>query len=326
MVVCSTILQATNFFMKIKNIAKNIVNSRKRQKMRVERTYLYIHNFLKESRIPFSINKYKTFVPNITMVKLTADGKIIQCKGTSFISGTINNSFKVMNEFHSDIKTINTQNINTNNKSSHISRPNFYFATSVAVAKKDITKIKKAQNIKGKVLVKKEQASIKQLLIGNTENPKYIIFSHYDSIDTGALDNASGVAVSLFLISKHEDILKDSLFVMDGNEELSYDYPIYWGHGYRVFEQKYKKILTNCKKIIIVDCVGNGKTQVTSNKKILKSAFPIQSINEIIHKTCTLHGNINKLFSIYHSERDTVEKLKESYLQDAVKTLIKLIK
>ncbi len=55
----------------------------------------------------------------------------------------------------------------------------------------------------------------------------YLVFSHYDSISSGVIDNASGTALSLYLVINYPKLLEKTLFVFAGNEELSYDEPIY---------------------------------------------------------------------------------------------------
>ena len=72
-------------------------------------------------------------------------------------------------------------------------------------------KICKAKKIDGEIRVSKETRNIEDILVGNIKNPKHIIFAHYDSIEIGAIDNASGVAFSLSILIKNKEILKESL-------------------------------------------------------------------------------------------------------------------
>ena len=98
-------------------------------------------------------------------------------------------------------------------------------------------------------------------MVGNLINPKNLVFTHYDSIYSGAVDNASGVAVTLKLILDKPKLLKTTLFVLSGNEELAYDFPVYWGRGYREFEKKYWPLMKHSQKILIIDGVGNSPTE-----------------------------------------------------------------
>lgn len=124
-------------------------------------------------------------------------------------------------------------------------------------------------------------------------------------------------------ITKFPQTLKDNLFVFDGNEELSYDYPTYWGRGFRIFEKKYFSIMEKSKKILILDCLGNGKTQKTNSLDVLKLAFPIKNIKKWQKKTFTLFGDIESLMKVYHSSGDTISQLEEKYLKESVGVLVK---
>lgn len=122
------------------------------------------------------------------------------------------------------------------------------------------------------------------------------------------------------LITNHK-LTKTSLFVFAGSEELSYDQPIYWGHGYREFEKKYFHILQKAKDIFVVDCVGNGKTLQTNRIKVIKLAFPINNSSTLKKKITIISGNIDDLMKVYHSNTDTIENLNEEYLDEAVSLL-----
>ena len=132
----------------------------------------------------------------------------------------------------------------------------------------------------------KKKQNTYQILIGNIKTPRNIIFSHFDSIGNGAIDNASGTAIMIQVILSNKKSLKDNLFVFDGNEEISYDKPVYWGKGYRNFEKKYGKQISKAEKLIVIDCVG-----------------------------------YDKLMNVYHSDLDIPELIKESYLEEALEIL-----
>ncbi|MEK9161321.1 MAG: hypothetical protein AAB822_01035, partial [Patescibacteria group bacterium] len=118
-------------------------------------------------------------------------------------------------------------------------------------------------------------------------------------------------------------LLKNNLFVFDGNEELSYDYPTYWGHGYRVFEKRHKIILKKAKKIFVVDCVGNGKTNIINDQKIINLAFPIYSIEKLKDKIFIVSGSMEKLRRVYHSEKDIAKEIKKLFLNEAEELLVR---
>lgn len=294
-------------------LIKKLSNLGERQKNQALKAAEMIKRILYKSGIPFSLNKFFTYIPVEKSAFLEINGKKLKAKNSGFVSGKIN-PVDISSSLISSRFLIDKGGINFNPLCRGISKSNFYFAPSLAVKAKDLCKIIEAKKIKAKVKVKKQRVISEQILVGNKINPKIIIFSHYDSIDTGAIDNASGTVVALNLVLKNFLHLSNLLFVFDGNEELSYDYPIYWGHGYRMFENKYKKIMKNCKKLIVIDSVGNGKPVIFTDKKILNLAFPIKN-KQLLKKTITISGDIDKLMKIYHSNLDIPSLVKKEYLE-----------
>ena len=282
----------------------------------------YIEKTLKTHRVSFVSEKFQTQVP-LTVAVLKVDGKKMSCEGCSFLSGKILGKDAIASSLIPSRFLIDFSNINFNPKCNGISVSNFYFSPSIAVSRKDISTIIKAKKIFGQVKVKKYKGPSKQILVGNNINPKNIIFGHYDSIGPGATDNASGVATMMSVIVNNHDLLKSNLFVFDGNEELSYDYPTYWGRGYRIFEKRYKGILEKAKKIFVVDCVGNGKTSIINDQKIANLAFPIRSIEKIKEKVFIISGSMERLMRVYHSEKDVAKEVKKMFLDEAENLLAK---
>ena len=307
----------------MKNTIKKLIDLSPRQGANAKKTADFIIAYLKQNNIKTTAENFPLEIPIIKKAVLLGDGKSISCAGCSFVGGAIENKDYILSSLIPSRYFLDKPNINFNPKSNFISLSNFYFAPAVAVKSSDLKKITKAKKVKGEVIVEKFKGKIPNITVGNKKNPKTIIFSHYDSIGPGAIDNASGVAVCLEVIVKFPQVLKDNLFVFDGNEELSYDYPTYWGKGFRIFEKKYLSIMEKSKKILILDCLGNGKTQKTNNLNVLKLAFPIKNIKKWQKKTFTLFGDIEKLMGVYHSSGDNDSQLEEKCLKESVRALIK---
>ncbi len=197
--------------------------------------------------------------------------------------------------------------------------------TALAVDRNALQKILNAKHVRGEVIVKPYEFESANILVGNRENSRVIVFAHYDSIETGAMDNASGVAVTMQALLPHPETLTETLYIFSGNEELSFDYPTYWGRGFREFEKKYMDIIQGCEKICVVDALGNGKTIVSQDKNITHLAFPIKNIKKRSDKIFLLYGDLEKLMRIYHSKGDTVEFLEEKYLKEAVAMIVKFL-
>ncbi len=309
----------------MKNIIKDLISLCPRQGKNLAKTKRYLIAYLKKSGVKVKEEDFAITVPLITKTSLTVDNKAIHCLGCSFIGGNIINKDTILSSTIPSRYNLDLPNINFNPYSAGICRNNFYFAPALAVARSDVAKIVKARSVNGKVVVKKYEGRAAHLLVGNTRNPHTIVFAHYDSIGQGATDNASGVAVMLQIITEFPKTLADTLYVFDGNEELSYDYPTYWGHGFRVFEKRHNSLLAEAKQIIIVDCVGNGPTKISSNPQLLELAFPIKNSAKWLNKTSTLYGDIGKLMAVYHSEADSLDQLTEKYLHEAANILQQLI-
>lgn len=287
----------------------------------------YIKKILFELSIPFTSEPFTTRLPRIISAKLFADNQSIPCLATSFVSGEIKSNDNLISSLTNPESFLYDANINFNPRCpKSISRSNHYFAPSVAIAREDVDAVIKAENIFGKIQVEPTSHETEYILIGNLTNPKTILFCHYDSIGPGAIDNASGVATLLAIAINNRKLLQTTLFVFDGNEELSYDEPIYWGAGYRVFEKRHENLLAQAKAIIVVDCIGNSPLLLTKDLTILKLAFPIKNIEKYTAKTQLATGNFNALMRVYHSDADTPDSVDATELDKTINQLTMIIK
>ncbi len=253
---------------------------------------------------------------------LIVDGESIECESTSLVPGEFEDKC-IISSVHISSRIFREPNINFNPYCEEISLATFYFAPSVAIKREDVCKVVNSESVYCKISLKKEKFKTRNILVGNLVKPKHIIFAHYDSIKSGAIDNASGTALCLELIKRFPNIIKDNLVIFSGSEELSFDYPIYWGKGYRIFEEEYGKLLNECKSILVIDCVGFAKPCLM--KDYLISAFPIKNLEKFKSKICLLScekDKFSRLWSVYHSEKDSVDNLNEDLLESAMEKLI----
>lgn len=279
---------------------------------------------LRKAGVSYSIENIDTYLPVASSV-LRVDGKVIDSAPTSLIGGKIGSKEPLVSSLIPSRYLIDVPNINFNPVSKALSLSNFYFAPSLAIRSGDVARVLSGKRVFSKVRVRKIRYSLPQILVGNIKNPSVIVFTHFDSIGPGAIDNASGTAVCISLVTTRPDILKKTLFVFDPNEELSYDYPTYWGHGYRVFEKRHGLLLRKAEKIISVDSVGNGKPQIIRDPKILNLAFPISGLSKLLSKTLTIGGDIKKMMEVYQSEADLPHLLTESYLKKTRQLVLSLL-
>lgn len=280
----------------------------------------YLQRILRDTDTPFTLQPFVTHVPRIIRATLTADGASIATYATSFVGGDINDAHGLLSSLLPPEHSSRDANINFNPASNVISRSNHYFAPSLAIARGDVSAVLAAKKVHGEVRVKRQRHNSMNILVGNRRTPKHIFICHYDSLGPGATDNAAGVATLLALAIKTPELLAHTLLVFSGNEELSYDEPYYWGHGYRVFARAYARTLTSCSTIAVVDCVGNGKTTIDRSPDMLKLALPIPSLNRLLPKVVAIYGSSEKLFHVYHSAADTIDQVEERHLKNALQT------
>lgn len=305
---------------------KNLLEFSPRQLKGERETSKFLKSFLKKNNIKYFKQVFTTEIPLVKKKVLKVDGMNIDCEASCFIGGDIFDKSVILSSLIPSAVCQNTANINFNPKCSSISCSNYYFAPAVSVTHKGLLKILQGNKIKGKVEVDLIKHEIDNILVGNIINPEYICFAHYDSIKMGAIDNASGVSLLMSVVLNNSNFLKNTLFVFSANEELSYDKPIYWGHGFRVFEKKYHNLLVKAKKIIIVDSIGNSSPVVLNNPKMIKLGFPINNIKKFIQKIIFIAGSFEHLMSVYHSNLDDGRGIKVKYLKETEEMLFKIIK
>ncbi|OIP79298.1 MAG: hypothetical protein AUK17_00570 [Parcubacteria group bacterium CG2_30_44_18] len=178
-----------------------------------------------------------------------------------------------------------------------------------------------AKEYKIKVPLEKHRTS--NLLVGNLSKPKSILLTHFDAIGPGALDNASGVAVCLKILVENPDFIKNNLIVFSGSEETSPEKPIYWGYGYRVFEEKYGRLLKNCRAIYVVDCVGDAKLHFFQGDYYFHEAVPLKNLAAVKQKLFVLTGSVKYLLAVCHTRKDTIAGLSQKYLEASYNQLVK---
>lgn len=298
----------------MQHIIKKLSNLGERQLEQETEACAYIESLLKENSVSYIVQTYETFVPRYIYASLTVDGKSIEVRPCGFVSGNINSNHTLLSSLISSQRNIYDANVNFNPLCPEISRSNHYFAPSLAINRRDVEKVVLGTDIRGEMKVEKKTHTSKNLLVGNVTNPAHVVVSHYDSISFGASDNASGTALSLDLIFSNSKLLENTLFALCGNEELSYDEPLYWGHGYRVLEAEYSSILDGAQQILILDSFGYSDPVVYQDIPTMLLSFPVTSIEQFAPKMKLIAGNFNGLMEYYHADNDVPENLLPEYL------------
>ncbi len=309
--------------MKVLDIAKQVSSVTDRVGLGEKKAFELLISMLKKAKAPYEVQFFDSRTPQFFEASLRVDGQKVNCLPTGLKSGRITNNYNLLSSLTSSQPFIDTPNINFNPLSDEICVCNFYFAPSLAISRLDLDKVACAKKVEGSLKVSSRKYRARNILVGNLINPKHVVFAHYDAYFSGAVDNASGVGVVFELITKRPELLVDSLFILAGNEELSYDYPIYWGRGFRQFNQANRNVLAAAKKILVIDCVGNTTPVLEKNPTIMKLAFPIGNYPKILSKTTLITSNFDALLPVYHGPEDTVALLSSSYLDQTLKLLEK---
>ena len=296
---------------------RQLISFSPRQGSNETRAGKFITDLLGKNNVEYKLQQFTVTLPQDIKAELIADGRHIPCQASSFVSGKIEGKNNLISSLLFDLE-FNFPNLNFNPRCEQISVPSrsMHFP-ALAVSKNDLPKILTARQVRGEVVVKPVKHQSQNILVGSLKNPKNIIFTHYDSINLGVYDNAAGVACAQKLILKQPKLLQRSLFVISGNEELSYDFPTYWGYGYRVFEKKYLNLLEKTKKIIIIDGVGNGQLNFINDPYWLNMGFPIKNVKKFQNKTILACSDSDRLMTVYHSDADNLSQFEEKYFNDA---------
>ena len=284
----------------------------------------FITRFLSDNAIPHRIQKFDASIPKIDDTEIVLkNGERVMAKTSSLIGGRIDRLNIVDTAKSSYDSTL--PNINFNSRADDYSFVDFFSVPSVCVKRGDVKKIIDNGEVDLDVRVDKEEYVSQNILVGNVTDPRAIIFTHYDSIVSGAVDNASGVAIVMAKIVGDRQFLSDNLFVFVGSEELSFDAPIYWGYGYRMFEKDNDKLLESTKKIIIVDGVGHCEPIIISDPESVELVFPICNLQKYLAKTCQIGGSLEDLMPIWHSSDDMLGLIKDKFLDQAYNLLGDLV-
>lgn len=276
---------------------------------------------LKKLKIEYIEEVFDTSVPVVIKSELFADGEKIECLGSSFSSGKIKDKKYLISSFDQS-EEIRPYSIVFSPTSDDISVINVYKNPSVTISRNSVVKVALANKVEGMVEVKKETIKSENILVGNTIDPKNIVFAHYDCVvGNGASDNAAAVSVLMELIKTKKKILDNTLVVFVGNEELSYDDDYYGcGYGFRVFERKYGDLLKKSKKIIVIDGIGIGKPDMTKNN--LDLVLQLKEIEDLKDKAFWLENDQSIVLKHYHSKSDVIKNINKKYLKESLLLLI----
>lgn len=311
--------------MKILPLVKQIVDLSPRFADGEVRTAKFIDAFLSDSSISFEDQNYDVSVPFPKKAELKVDGEVIDCRNVGMKSGVFNTKNHVLSSLIWENNSFfNPQNINFNPLCENsVSMAMYYHNPAIAVRRNDVPKILNATQITGETIVEPYHFTGHNYLVGNTTDPQHVVFTHYDSWESGAIDNASGTAILMALAASGLEGLTNTLLVIAGTEEISYEEPITWGYGYRAFQKEYLHRLEKAQSIKVIDCVGYSKHEWVTDPEHVVLGLPLRDFGIFSNKCSMLCGDFDTLMSVYHSNDDTPELLSEGSLQEAYNMLVK---
>jgi Iap family predicted aminopeptidase len=268
-----------------------------------------IRQFLEEKGLEYRRQRYSVVYPTFPEYWLEADGERMQCIPSGLRSGKIGDK-KVIDNWN--VSSFGEANINFNPYCEGLSKPTFYDAPALTVAREDLQKIFEAEEVEGKLVVEEKEFKSENIIVGNLEDPEYIFLTHYDSWWGGFLDNAFAVAALVELAEKTD--LEKACIAFTGSEEFS-DEEKYWCYGYRRFEERYSDVMEEVE-LAVVDALGLGEPMATD--KFMEEAFLLED-EGLMEKADLLTTHPKNWRSIYHSPLDTREKAED--IDEALKLL-----
>jgi hypothetical protein len=276
---------------------------------------------LKSLNIGYVEEPFESAVPKVIKAELIADGKYIPCLGSSLISGIIKDGKFLISGFGYTGEQ-HPYNICYSPITDEISVIDIAKEPSLTISRNSVIEIVMANKVNGLIKVEKEKFTTKNIMVGNTVKPENIVFAHFDSIvGDGASDNGAAIAVLLEIVKIKPEILKNTLIVFAGNEEVSYDsYKTKSGYGFRVFELAYGELLQKAKQIIVIDGIGLGSPSFVQTG--LDWVLQVKMLGQIRDKVFWLQNDQSEVLKYFHTQADTVDKLHENYMQEALMALI----
>lgn len=311
----------------LKNI-RSIIKFSPRQGSGQTRAAEWVKKQLHDLNIPFRLQKFHIDIPEWTDWGLKVDGKSVDCLPSGLSSGKISGKMNIRNSLLEEEFSTAAANINFNPFCPVASRPSLYAQPALSVSPNVLAQVLRGTSIQGFMKVRRKSHQAANILVGNKKNPRTISFAHMDSVETGAIDNASGVSVLLGVLAGHPELLNHHLFVFSASEEMSFDLPTYWGYDFRVFEKRLATVLAATKAIFAVDGLGFGPTECVSGAKSeeVYLAFPIKGFQKWKHKIFCLSASYHDLLPVYHSVIDDGRMLQEKWMQQAEQFVWKKIR
>lgn len=292
---------------------KQLTNISPRRGLNENKAAEVIKSYLTKEDIKFGIQEFKTIIPVTNKAELYVDNESIPCLGASFIGGKISKDSKILNAFGAES---NESMVIFNPISEGICLQSYKNTPTVAINRNGVIKLLMGNNISGEIEVSKLEFTSQNILVGNTNNPKRIIFAHYDClVGSGAIDNAVAVDVIFQTMIKNIDLLNGNLFVFIGCEEesISSRDGLF---GFEMFDKKYSNLIDSTEEILVLDGLGVSSPRFINEH--IDWVFGISRIEKVKRKVFWMQNDQSIVMKYYHSSLDTLDNLDLKYINEAI--------
>ncbi|MCE4610385.1 MAG: M28 family metallopeptidase [Desulfurococcales archaeon] len=192
----SSVNSLCNFMIEV---VKKLENLSPRRGHRAEKAGDVIVDILSREGVSLEVIKMPVTVPRPRIVKAEGVPSGVDMEPNCFEGGVVDGSVIVSSLAVRE--DFNLPNINYSPYSDEVSLATFYPRASVAVSRKSLPLIA-GREVRITVEVEREGYLDRIIVVGDTESPRTIVATHYDSVLNGAVDNASGVAVVLAALAR----------------------------------------------------------------------------------------------------------------------------
>ena len=198
---------------------------------------------------------------------------------------------------------------------SEIRTPTFSSGPALAVSPRDAERISKSKKVEWALRVRTVETFGLAYLVGDLDSAKRVIVTHYDSLWSGSVDNASGTTLALEMLDLVD--LKKNAFVFVGFAEINMKEGEYWLPSFKSVVGAYSELFERAEEVVVVDCVGTGAAGWIEDKEYVEAYSPFGA------KKLKIYGTpLRDMQDYYHGTNDTPDKVLGNALVKDLRALV----
>ena len=201
---------------------------------------------------------------------------------------------------------------------SEIRTPTFSSGPALAVSPRDAESVSKAKRVEWALRVRTVETFGFTYLIGDLDSAERAIITHYDSLWSGSVDNASGTTLALEMLDLVD--LKKNVFVFVGFAEINMKEEEYWLPSFKSVVGAYAELFERVKEVVVVDCVGTGAAGWIKDKEYVEAYSPFGVERLRVYGT-----PLKDMQDYYHGTNDTPDKVLGNALVSDLRTLVRYL-